>query len=354
MSKKNNKDSETLSKIEKLFLLRFRRESLDQRNRVIELADFNLNVFTSSLEDNLNNKINTKISILNNFLQNLESNKNKNFEDFKNDLSSMVNNLFLLINIDDYVEKELNYIEKEMLKDSLDIIESDKAHLRYSDFNNRLKIILDEEITKLDKKFKKIIINTVELYKNEIIDIDIKNKKIIINDFLSTYLARLTECSSFIDKDNQELNILFKRSSTSDKKIFFELSQDNFAGSIDKKHLEKLSKDFNELITKNIAGDIGSTKYFNLRSEDGLKISKTEDENGNITYSGFESNFKNYSYKELNKLALEKGFVLDRCKGDHGIFIKKLRDEEKIIIIPQGRVVGKGLQATIIKSLNQY
>ena len=62
---------------------------------------------------------------------------------------------------------------------------------------------------------------------------------------------------------------------------------------------------------------------------------------------------KDYSYKELNALARERGFVLDRQNGDHGIFIKKTDFGEITTIIPQGRAIGKGLQLTILKSLEQ-
>ena len=53
-------------------------------------------------------------------------------------------------------------------------------------------------------------------------------------------------------------------------------------------------------------------------------------------------------YKELNRLAEVNGYNFVRCSGDHGIF---KNDTGKIVIIPQGRSVGKGLSIKIQKDL---
>lgn len=58
-------------------------------------------------------------------------------------------------------------------------------------------------------------------------------------------------------------------------------------------------------------------------------------------------------YRKLNKLATDSGFKYIRCKGDHGIF----KNENGLVVIPQGRSIGKGLSIKIQKaifSLNEY
>lgn len=52
-------------------------------------------------------------------------------------------------------------------------------------------------------------------------------------------------------------------------------------------------------------------------------------------------------YKRLNKLAKDNGFNLVRCKGDHGIF----KNDTGLVVIPQGRSIGKGLSFKIQKAI---
>lgn len=54
-------------------------------------------------------------------------------------------------------------------------------------------------------------------------------------------------------------------------------------------------------------------------------------------------------YKRLNKLATDSGFEYVRSKGDHGIF---KNDNGLIVVIPQGRSIGKGLSIKIQKAIN--
>lgn len=58
--------------------------------------------------------------------------------------------------------------------------------------------------------------------------------------------------------------------------------------------------------------------------------------------------FTHYKYKELNNIAIDNGFILNRVSGGHGIFIN---DTGKIVVIPQGRDIGKGLQIKILKRI---
>ena len=61
-----------------------------------------------------------------------------------------------------------------------------------------------------------------------------------------------------------------------------------------------------------------------------------------------ENVFRDRTYKELNTLATDKGYKRSRTTGDHGIYKNTNGD---LLIIPQGRVIGKGLQRIITKQL---
>ena len=52
-------------------------------------------------------------------------------------------------------------------------------------------------------------------------------------------------------------------------------------------------------------------------------------------------------YRKLNKLASDNGFKYIRCKGDHGIF----KNNNGLVVIPQGRSIGKGLSFKIQKAI---
>lgn len=55
-----------------------------------------------------------------------------------------------------------------------------------------------------------------------------------------------------------------------------------------------------------------------------------------------------YRSRELNKLAKDCGYRKVRQKGDHGVFKK---EDGQIVVIPQGRFIGKGLSYKIQKSV---
>lgn len=59
--------------------------------------------------------------------------------------------------------------------------------------------------------------------------------------------------------------------------------------------------------------------------------------------------YKQKTWKELHSLAEEKGWSLVRCRGDHGIYKHPCRTS--LVVIPQGRPIGKGLQLLIERSL---
>lgn len=72
-------------------------------------------------------------------------------------------------------------------------------------------------------------------------------------------------------------------------------------------------------------------------------------EDNNEEESSYQGGKLDYidDYKKLNKLATDNGFNYVRCKGDHGIF----KNGNGLVVIPQGRTVGKGLSFKIQKAI---
>lgn len=70
----------------------------------------------------------------------------------------------------------------------------------------------------------------------------------------------------------------------------------------------------------------------------------------NTSYNTVLASRNILSYRELNRLAKEQGFEKVRQRGDHGIF-KRL--DGSLVVIPQGRMVGTGLNLKIQKDLAQ-
>ena len=62
-----------------------------------------------------------------------------------------------------------------------------------------------------------------------------------------------------------------------------------------------------------------------------------------------DKSFKDRSWREISKVAIENGYILERQSGDHGIFINSIGN---VVVIPQGRSIGKGLQIRILKSID--
>lgn len=59
--------------------------------------------------------------------------------------------------------------------------------------------------------------------------------------------------------------------------------------------------------------------------------------------------YRQKTYKELHAQAIENGWELVRNRGDHGIY--KSASKTNLLVIPQGRVIGKGLQMLIERSM---
>lgn len=74
-----------------------------------------------------------------------------------------------------------------------------------------------------------------------------------------------------------------------------------------------------------------------------FKIPKVIEEQENIP-----KEYKHRTWRELNAIAVNRGYKLDRYNGDHAIY---MNSNGKVVIIPQGRDIGKGLQIAILKDI---
>lgn len=112
----------------------------------------------------------------------------------------------------------------------------------------------------------------------------------------------------------------------------------------------ELAEDLNRKSQELMSGMITQLKrdiYNNLVSAD---LDTEEDNEVDIVKEIKEKfEYRQKTYKELNDLAESKGWKYVRNNGDHGIFKHPNRD--MLLIIPQGRAIGKGLQIFIEKSM---
>lgn len=60
--------------------------------------------------------------------------------------------------------------------------------------------------------------------------------------------------------------------------------------------------------------------------------------------------FSSMSWRNLEKEAIKKGYQYMRSNGDHGIY---KNENGKLIVIPRGRTIGKGLQLQILKQIEE-
>lgn len=91
-----------------------------------------------------------------------------------------------------------------------------------------------------------------------------------------------------------------------------------------------------------------------------LETFKTVLYDKNLNNINFESNtkiddipnsqreYKHRTWRELNSLAVKCGYTMDRYHGDHAIYVNS---SGRVVVIPQGRDIGKGLQIAIVKDI---
>lgn len=276
------------------------------------------------------------------------------------------------INVNDVLEnvgnvqsiKDIEYKKEKNL--TIDIVE--KFNLEIVD---KLLKYVDNVYLELQDETEQYFNNTFNVHIEELkrivdkaIIMSSKSVNEILNRYLNTWIEEFVKYfSGFENKVFGFTMVLFEEKMQA---IFNYLYLECFSEQIARKKL----MNFNENLFNDAQGyiDIYYEEYFeyvkSFIKDNADTIDKAirdclEENNKNTTYE-YNDIFdkKNITehkyidkYQELNKMAERKGFVHVRNNGDHGVFIN--RKSNKVIVIPQGRKIGKGLSFLIQKQIFQ-
>lgn len=145
---------------------------------------------------------------------------------------------------------------------------------------------------------------------------------------------------NFIRMSVHRFNSLFNRvrsSVTYLNDIFIEECTYNMAIKLKDTIIDCVISTLKDIRSSSDVDEIELNEMFNLLNPD---RGNSEEKNlGKLEYID--------DYKKLNKLAVDNGFEYVRCRGDHGIY----KNENGLVVIPQGRSVGKGLSIKIQKAI---
>lgn len=341
------KEKEIISKVKKS-------ANHDLKNNYIEeITDLMLETLIDNFND-LNNLINSfsyRLSIELKKIQELKE-PMKNISILK-ELITGINSINALIEFINYSKNyEIQLVYELIDEDIKDIFTIDYSRVE----NQRIVPYLKEITFKSSKTFRKKILNNVipfidDIY-NELtetanlikVDLNMINELInnipksdTIEDVFLTY-EPVKRDANFINNSIVQINYIYINIKTrfnvsSNKKIEVENSINS--------------------ATKSIIQDLNHDYSIKLNDDNNFEFKLNVNEDNEIKITSKDNIVKNYSWKELNSLAAKKGYVMDRSNGDHGIWIKRdlNSSSKKIIIIPQGREIGTGLQRKILKDL---
>ena len=335
--KKKKSSGETFSKKEKEILLVIKNNKLNRRlaeNSINQLQDDLLEVVLK-LENKLNNQITTSNNLLNKILAATEF--NFDFLELVAKYAFTLNNIQLAESDDILMESTMNNKFKSIMEINFEVL-VEFINKELAEGNIERKSLIDEANKLVNSHFKKIS-NKI---KEECLDLSLETSKQLYSSNIGTVKDVVENQIQII---NDKLSTMSYNKANTIIKILLTQSNETSIQKV-------LDYDFvyYPIIIKvqAIAGENGieSELYDYIKS---LGISK--EKIINLKPKNIFNKDKDYNYKELNSLAEQQGYILDRCNGDHGIFIKKTESGEKLTIIPQGRAIGRGLQLTILKSL---
>ncbi|MGL4454228.1 MAG: type II toxin-antitoxin system HicA family toxin [Sarcina sp.] len=253
------------------------------------------------------------------------------FIDFMTPIEDIIKDLFndLSIEIMRRYEEILSTKTHDEFENNLELVSSESIHKLYTDVENEIltagKIVLENSNT-LDA-----IYSIYNIYLNDF-------NKIVLATAKLKILAVINQLE-FIQIDTKNyINNLVKSVSTeafdlySDEMDRYFLDIQSFINtnnSVIVEHFDrKLHHDAHESIID---------EFYSWMTETKSDLNTTKNKI-----------FTHYKYQELNKIATNNGFTLNRVTGGHGIFINNVGI---VTVIPQGRDIGKGLQIKILKSL---
>lgn len=222
-----------------------------------------------------------------------------------------------------------NFLKDDIEKDIIDKLEL----LMYEGILKISVILIENYICDIEK----ILIK--HNFSNRAINREIENFVKSHGDILHQFTKEvISEHVLKVVADIENIKLMYLISFIEDNDDFFiQYEQDDYIVGLTKQGLEKSLKEMNKLgIKTTVEENILIAKRLGYCSE------KKEIKTPNDT--------KKYinEYKVLNKIAYDNGFKLIRVVGSHGVFKNQFG---KIIIIPQGRSIGKGLSLKIQKDI---
>lgn len=293
------------------------------------------------------------------------------FEDFKK-----MNEENLFVAADMFAEELKPAIEEDFSNDRLDILAkegvtnlkklivmSDESKIEYLermkdtdiDEYKRIKPIMDTDIKNFDEDIIIYMIEYVErslyVFANHVVEqyltksiltMYLENLDRNIKDFLQEFFnslplgikpkneKELKNLSEYMfEYSIKNIDVVYRSNVIKEFFICDAIEEiDKFSQGITQRMIISFYNEFKDLLNKEIIEDIDE------------KI-----EGNNIT----SNIYKHRSWNDLEREAKNKGYILKRCHGDHGIYENK---DGLIVVIPRGREIGKGLQIRIMKRLS--
>lgn len=275
-------------------------------------------------------------------------------------INEYVNQIDIMINL---MKKSLFGIDGKLEKIFIDIINKAKNNntLQNQLFINkfieydRVKVLIDNLELKLYETSLEISKILLEQHKLDFINIIKKQnlsnigKKRLLSDSITDNANLLEEFSKIASfefgleiaetMDHMKLSYITNFIKNNEN-FFIKYREKEYVIGLTEVGLKKFLKEVNDIsVTTTREESILTIEKFSYYLEEKEK----EIINKNIIH------YYVSSYKLLNKMAYEKGFNLDRVSGSHGIFKNTCG---KIIIIPQGRIIGRGLSFKIQQDIH--
>ncbi|MGL4990674.1 MAG: type II toxin-antitoxin system HicA family toxin [Sarcina sp.] len=273
-------------------------------------------------------------------------------QECKSTITDIISNKFVdfMTPIEDIIQDLFNDLSREIMRRYEEVYKTTNL----SDLKKNLKLISNDEIHKLYEDIENEILSSGKI---------ILEKSNTFDDIYTIYNNYLTDLEKVVMKAAK-----FKILAIINHLEFIQLDTKNYINNI----VQSISKEAFDLYSEEMDRYFLDTQSFvnnnNLIMKDYLKkqteildtdklididdiiktfdswILKTDEE----IKESKNKIFTHYRYQELNKLAQDNGYMLTRVTGGHGIFIN---DTGLVVVIPQGRDIGKGLQIRILKSI---
>lgn len=350
MAKK--KVTETLSKSEKEFLSDIReilkKDLVMDYDKLKEYSEDEIIRYGEYETDLINRIRNTFVEEANNIFQIKRFTEFKQFTNFV-DMYQILNGLKQDLEIETakFVDDARDFLN-ETIEEDIELILSrikGKYGATERSINN-----FKEDMVKRKHKTKDRVMNEFK----ELVNVHFQDVIKTVDDILEMAANMLYEINDYIKTiEYEDKDLLYIKLIETDKvkriAINNNLIKVNVLGcymhrkiavDVNKEEIKEIEQNL-----KNIMGEHNIIESDNIKFENG-RVMKWNGKRFDIDNSKVTD--KSYSYKELNRLAEELGYKLDRSKGDHAIYIQKGKDN---VVIPQ-KVLGKGLQLKILKDLN--